>query len=213
MKGLASSFLFLPIISAGTIAPMVDANDGGDQSSSSTVDNVLMEWIGALELHSRGQIRAVMPVLIGGKHGDFFAEAEAAFEGGLRAVGQFTPTRTLDVTIQHLETVTGDGSRLEVLDQDSSESATDSVQSIIQQICKYQGVKYHDSQEGLQACTSRVGKAVSELLQQMGAAEMQQDKPRLARWDTLRTSMRSSKLLRASPKDLGSGAVGVTSSE
>ena len=96
MKGLISSFIFVPIVSAAGLAPMIEGSD------PSGPDNVLMEWIGALELHSRKKIRAVIPVLVGGKRGDFFTDAEAAF-GGLQSLGQHAPRQTLDGAMLHLE--------------------------------------------------------------------------------------------------------------
>ena len=65
MSGLCSSWICVPVISNGSLAPMtkLQASAGG------VCDNVLLEWMAAVELQTRGDIKAIMPIIIdGGEH-------------------------------------------------------------------------------------------------------------------------------------------------
>jgi hypothetical protein len=57
MQGLAASWVVLPILSDGVLKTM----RGSDARESA--DNVLLEWLGALELFSREQVKAILPVI------------------------------------------------------------------------------------------------------------------------------------------------------
>ena len=63
---------------------MVDLGQQEDWS-----DYMLIEWAAALELHQRGRVKAVLPLLVG--ETDFWSEAHAAF-GGIQAL----PAQTSD---------------------------------------------------------------------------------------------------------------------
>eukprot|EP01046_Picozoa_sp_COSAG06_P027465 COSAG06_NODE_2428_length_6891_cov_11.077433_1_plen_1072_part_00 len=72
MDGLASSWIFVPIVSAGALEPMTklmggtddDGGGGGGAEMSPRCDNVLLEWVAALELLTRqDSIKAVLPIL------------------------------------------------------------------------------------------------------------------------------------------------------
>jgi hypothetical protein len=56
-------------------------------------DYMLIEWAAALELHQRGRVKAVLPLLVG--ETDFWSEAHAAF-GGVQAL----PTQTSAATVE-----------------------------------------------------------------------------------------------------------------
>jgi hypothetical protein len=57
MRGLTKSWVVVPIVSAQCIASMRDMKE------KETPDNVLLEWVGACELHSRGVCKAILPVI------------------------------------------------------------------------------------------------------------------------------------------------------
>ena len=67
MDGLARSWVFLPIISDAAIRPMV----GIDERTSP--DNVLLEWLGALEFFARGQVKGILPVISPASDGTKFS--------------------------------------------------------------------------------------------------------------------------------------------
>ena len=55
---LAKSWVFVPIVSVGSVRPMTQLSDESDWC-----DNVLLEWTAALELHQRGRVKSVLPLL------------------------------------------------------------------------------------------------------------------------------------------------------
>ena len=57
MRGLTKSWVVVPIVSDQCIASMRDMEE------KEAPDNVLLEWMGALELHSRGVCKAILPVI------------------------------------------------------------------------------------------------------------------------------------------------------
>ena len=67
---------------------MVDLGQQEDWS-----DYMLIEWAAALELHQRGRVKAVLPLLVG--ETDFWSEAHADF-GGVQAL----PTQTSAATME-----------------------------------------------------------------------------------------------------------------
>ena len=78
MEGQANCWVFLPIVSVGSVGPMCSLGQEEDWT-----DNVLLEWTAALELHQRGRVNSVLPLLVG--EPDFFADAASAF-GGIQAL-------------------------------------------------------------------------------------------------------------------------------
>ena len=67
MQGLASSWIVVPVLSTAAIAQMQGLDDELEQP-----DNVLLEWLGALELHARGHVKAIMPLICAGPGGERF---------------------------------------------------------------------------------------------------------------------------------------------
>eukprot|EP01045_Picozoa_sp_COSAG04_P006138 COSAG04_NODE_298_length_17490_cov_10.214249_3_plen_172_part_00 len=62
MDGLGASWIVVPILSAGSLTPMGQLFDDEGEPSSDC-DNVLLEWAAALELYTRKQVKAVMPII------------------------------------------------------------------------------------------------------------------------------------------------------
>ena len=71
MDGLCASWIFVPVVSIGSVSPVAMLN-ADDNQRNDLCDNVLFEWIAGLELHSRGMIKALMPVIVGDKSGKPF---------------------------------------------------------------------------------------------------------------------------------------------
>ena len=61
MEGLANSSVFVPIVSVGSVGPMCELG-GGEEGGEDWTDNVLLEWMAALELHQRHTLeRPLLP--------------------------------------------------------------------------------------------------------------------------------------------------------
>ena len=72
-------------------------------------DYMLIEWAAALELHQRGRVKAVLPLLVG--ETDFWSEAHAAF-GGIQSLPTQVSSATMEKVVMHLEQTTGDDSAI-----------------------------------------------------------------------------------------------------
>ena len=107
MEGLAHSWVFVPIVSVGSVGPMCQLGGGEDGVKEDWTDNVLLEWTAALELHQRGRLKAVLPLLVG--ESDFFADAHAQF-GGIQALPTSSSVATMEKVVMHLHETTGDDS-------------------------------------------------------------------------------------------------------
>jgi hypothetical protein len=135
MEGLAETVVFVPLVSVGCVRGMKELTPEEDWC-----DNVLLEWCAALELHERGRIKAILPMLIG--EPDFFAEAEAAF-GGLQGLPQHMSSATMEAVETHLTATTMGGSTdglLRLVSNATNDSPL-SVQSVVRTLLKFQGVK------------------------------------------------------------------------
>ena len=62
MTGLSASWIIVPIVSSGSLEPMNQLFQE-DGTPSDWCDNVLLEWIAALELYSSKQVKAIMPII------------------------------------------------------------------------------------------------------------------------------------------------------
>ena len=102
-------------------------------------DYMLIEWAAALELHQRGRVKAVLPLLVG--ETDFWSEAHAAF-GGIQALPTSTSGATMEKVVAHLGQTTGDDSlsKLRELLQQVGGNAEPTVQGLVACILKFQGV-------------------------------------------------------------------------
>jgi hypothetical protein len=184
MEGLATTWVFLPILSCGALAPMMQLSPQEDW-----VDNVLLEWSAALELHQRGRVSSILPLLVGDDSGDFFADAAAAF-GGTAALPTHTPTATLERATTHLQDTTSDPSldNLRELVAKATGSSEISVQAVVNSVLKYQGVKIGrgegtggpmhghghisgGSAEDLGECVQRIQATVSSCLKKIAMEE------------------------------------------
>ena len=148
-------------------------------------DNVLLEWTAALELHQRGAVKAVLPVLTG--QDNFFSDAQAAF-GGVSALPGTVSASTMEQVAMHLHEHTDDGSieGLRALVQQATGEPEPTIKSIVNALLKFQGIKVSASGAGtahshghlsvglddLAECVDRVHSTVSACLKRVG---MEQD--------------------------------------
>ena len=179
MEGLSRSWVFLPIVSVGSVQPMMELDDGEDWC-----DNVLLEWTAALELHQRGTIKAVLPVLA--SQGDFFSDAQEAF-GGLSGLPARVSAATIEQVVTHLQEITDDGSTagLRELVQQASGQPEPTIQGVVNSLLKFQGIKVTASGAGtehshghlsvgmddLTDCVDRVHATVSVCLKRIGVED------------------------------------------
>jgi hypothetical protein len=180
MEGLSKSWVFVPIVSVGCVQPMMGLSEAEDWC-----DNVLLEWTAALELHQRGTIKAVLPLLAG--QGSFFSDAQAAF-GGVSALPGTVSASTMEQVTMHLHEHTDDGSieGLRELVQQATGEPEPTIKSIVNALLKFQGIKVSASGAGtahshghlsvglddLTECVDRVHSTVSACLKRVG---MQQE--------------------------------------
>jgi hypothetical protein len=176
MNGLANSWVFVPIVSAGSVGPMVQLGQHEDWT-----DNVLLEWAAALELHARGHVKAVLPLLVG--QTDFFVDAQTF--GGVQALPTWVSAATMEKVVVHLVETTGEGSigGLEALLRQVAGAPEPTVQGIVASLLKFQGVKLSQSGaasahshghlsvgvDDLRECTGRVQATVGSCLKRVGA--------------------------------------------
>jgi uncharacterized membrane protein YgcG len=180
MEGLSKSWVFVPIVSSGCMQPMMGLSEAEDWC-----DNVLLEWTAALELHQRGTVKAVLPLLAG--QGSFFDDAQAAF-GGVSALPVHASATTMEQVSMHLREHTDDGSvdGLRELVQQATGDPEPTVKNIVNALLKFQGIKVTASGAGaahshghlsvgmddLTECIDRVHATVSACLKRVG---MEQD--------------------------------------
>jgi hypothetical protein len=180
MQGLANSWVFVPIVSVGSVGPMVRLGQHEDWT-----DNVLLEWAAALELHQRGRLKAVLPLLVG--QTDFFVDAQAF--GGVQALPMQASAATMEKVVVHLAETTGEGSieGLEALLRQVAGTPEPTVQGVVASVLKFQGVKLSQSGaasahshghlsvglDDVRECTSRVQATVASCLKRVGVAEAQ----------------------------------------
>ena len=128
MEGLAKSWVFVPIVSVGSVGPMTKLSEEEDWC-----DNVLLEWTAALELHQRGRVKSVLPLLA--SQGDFFADAQDGF-GGISALPTHVSAATMEQVTMHLQETTGDSSvtGLGELLQQASGQPEPTVQGVVQSV-------------------------------------------------------------------------------
>ena len=179
MEGLAKSWVFVPIVSVGSVRPMTQLSDESDWC-----DNVLLEWTAALELHQRGRVKSVLPLLA--SKNSFFADADDAF-GGISALPTHVSAATMEQVTMHLQETTGDSSvdGLGELLQQASGQPEPTVQAVVQSLLKFQGIKVTESGAGaahshghlsvdmadLSECVGRVRATVSACLKRIGMEE------------------------------------------
>jgi hypothetical protein len=177
MEGLANSWVFCPIVSVGSVAPMAQLGELEDWT-----DNVLLEWTAALELHQRGTVKAVLPLLVG--KSDFFNDAQVAF-GGVQSLPNRSSAATMEKVVTHLGETTSDASLegLRNLLQQVTGQPEPSIKGVVACMLKFQGVKLSEDgaasahshghmsvgTDDLTVCTNRIQETVATCLRRVGA--------------------------------------------
>ena len=101
IQGLSRSWVFVPIVSVESLQEMVRKAEDQEEC-----DDVLMEWFVAIELHLRGRIKAVFPIMASHSDKDFWHEAEDADHVGKDLAGlpkMHKAASTLERAQQHLK--------------------------------------------------------------------------------------------------------------
>jgi hypothetical protein len=185
MEGLSRSWVFVPIVSVGSVQPMMSL---GLSEGEDWCDNVLLEWTAALELYQRGIIKAVLPLMA--SQVDFFSDAKDAF-GGVPALPTHVSAATMEQVVLHLQDNTDDGSTdgLEALVQQASSQSEPTIQGVVTSLLKFQGIKVTAGAAGaahshghlsvgmddLTGVVDRVHTAVSASLKRIGMEEVEAD--------------------------------------
>eukprot|EP01043_Picozoa_sp_COSAG02_P007593 COSAG02_NODE_230_length_28060_cov_5.226816_8_plen_1993_part_00 len=154
LEGLSNSLVVMPIVSTGALRSMLGA-------SETVVDNVLLEWLMTLELHERGAVKAVLPLLVGeNAESDFFASATAAFQG-IDSLPTIEPKAVLSKAADMLQDLTEDSSLhgAQKVVQQNSMSVECHVRGIVAAICLFQGVKTHRDADDLKEILERATEA------------------------------------------------------
>ena len=176
MVGLANSMVFVPIVSIGALRSI--ANMSPDQDRC---DNVLLEWTAALELYQRRSIQGVLPLLVGGPRGDFFAEMEAELDGIRSGLPDHVSAATMAKVSSHLAKVTEVGGSTEKLGDLIAETAggrAPTIRRVVQTLLQFQGVKLSreatgshaqaNFDDGVADCANRAQQAVESSLHRIG---------------------------------------------
>jgi hypothetical protein len=153
-------------------------------------DNVLLEWAAALELHQRGRLKAVLPLLVG--ESDFFTDATKTF-GGIQALPTHSSDATMANVATHLGETTGDSSveGLHELLRQVTGQTLPGVQQTVACILKFQGIKLSESgtatahshghmsvgTDDLRMCFVRVQETVSACLKRVGVDRLDDGGP------------------------------------
>jgi hypothetical protein len=154
LEGLSNSLVVMPIVSTGALRSMLGA-------SETVVDNVLLEWLMTLELHERGAVKAVLPLLVGeNAESDFFASATAAFQG-IDSLPTIEPKAVLSKAADMLQDLTEDSSLhgAQKVVRQNSMSVDCHVRGIVAAICLFQGVKTHRETDDLKEILERATEA------------------------------------------------------
>lgn len=182
MEGLAASWIVVPIVSAGSLSPMGQLF-GEDGKPGDWCDNVLLEWTAALELYSRKEVKAVMPIIACSDDG-------TGFSWGLpKTLSTLEHEPTLTATKKHLRRhpsslhLPANATMLSgVLDivrdvtniKEEQTMPQVSVSGIVAGILRFQGVLLTDRQD-LDTCTQRIFKKATDLLNSGGGTDGDND--------------------------------------
>lgn len=165
MNGLASSWIAVPIVSTKGLEPMLKLDPG-----TSNCDNVLLEWAAAVELNARGQLQAVIPVIV-------CDDDDTGFNWGLPPTLSdrehvATMTQAKKHLLKHPSSAGMEPGSAELLDGarqvvagvstgDTNEEVTTA--GVVAAILRFQGVLLAERADVGQ-CTSRIFEKVTQLL-------------------------------------------------
>ena len=178
MEGLAASWIVVPILSAGSLSPMGKLFDEDGQPVDAC-DNVLLEWTAALELFSRHEVKAIMPIIACSEDG-------SEFSWGLpKTLSESEHGPTLTATKKHLRRhpsslyLSADSKMLSGVSDmvhdvtnatSDQERARVSVAGVISAVLRFQGILLTDRSD-LSTCTERIFKKATDLLNRGGSTD------------------------------------------
>jgi hypothetical protein len=171
MQGLGNSWIVVPVLSTEGLNPMkklnsVDGEDGGQ------TDNVLLEWIAALELFERNQVKAIIPVIVPS------GKSDADFDWGLPkelSAEEHMPTTAAakkhlrehpssDSIISDLDLLEGAAKIVSSVTNDADTQEQVTVAGVVNAVLRFQGVKMSD-RTSMEQATDRITAKVSAILQ------------------------------------------------
>lgn len=170
MSGLCNSWIVCPIVSTEGLMPMKKLNDDSDSESSqpAQTDNVLLEWIAALELFERGAVKAILPIIVPSVGSDFdwgllkelspreHRATTTAAKKHLRKDPTFDSTEDEQLLNGAAQTVSS-----VVNDADTQGEVT--VAGVVSAILRFQGVQMND-RTNMQQATDRISTKVEKIL-------------------------------------------------
>lgn len=165
-RGLASTMVFVPIMSVGALQPMVHLEE-----LTKEPDYMLVEWIAALELQQRGKLKAVLPIFVAAKN-NFFAEANAAF-GGVSGLPDRVPKATIERVLFHLEETTNDSSiekLRKLMGETTAVEREATIRRVVEALLKFQGCKYSYAEANMEPCVSSLHGLLSGCLHRVAMA-------------------------------------------
>ena len=163
MSGLAASWVVCPIVTNGALEMMQETE------TRDTPDNVLLEWMGALELCSRGQVKAILPVIAAGVDGQSFSWAL------VEQLSSDAHEPTVSTAIGHLQKhITSEGldddQMLSGVEQTVADVASDQVsqglgvRGVVAAIMRYQGIQLKERNDSDTLRKALEGLKLNEIL-------------------------------------------------
>ena len=178
MEGLAASWIIVPIVSAGSLTPMGNLFDEGGEPVG-MCDNVLLEWTATLELFSRQEVKAVMPIIACSEDGSEFAWglpktlSDAEHEPTLTATKKHLRRHPSSLYLPSESTMLTGVSRMvhDVTNSvDNEQEAQVSVSGVISAVLRFQGILLTDRND-LKTCSERIFNKATALLNRGGSTD------------------------------------------
>jgi hypothetical protein len=168
MSGLSASWIAVPIVSTAAVEPMLALNKD-NESANPTVDNVLMEWIAALEMHARGDLQAIIPIIACDDEGNAFSFSLPKSLSSREHVATTTACKKHLLKLPSSQELASESELLmltagvvaDVCSDDTQDEVT--VSGVLQAVLRYQGILLSDRSD-LSACTRRIFAKIEAIL-------------------------------------------------
>jgi hypothetical protein len=168
MSGLSASWIAVPIVSTAAVEPMLTLNKD-DEGGNPTVDNVLMEWIAALEMHARGDLQAIIPIIACDDEGNAFSFSLPKSLSNREHAATAAACRKHLLKLPSSQELASESDLLtrtaavvaDVCSDDTHGQVT--VSGVLQAILRYQGILLSDRSD-MSACTQRIFGAIERIL-------------------------------------------------
>eukprot|EP01047_Picozoa_sp_COSAG01_P031101 COSAG01_NODE_2193_length_8183_cov_3.620609_4_plen_433_part_00 len=192
MNGLSASWIVVPILSTKAIQPM----SGLDQEAA--CDNVLLEWMTALELQCRGQVKAIIPIIACDDSGEGFSWtlpkelSKIEHTGTTSAAKNHLRKHDTSHDLQDKALLSGAAQVIAEVDPETPAGEV-TVSGVVAAILRFQGVLLTD-RAAIDVCTDRIYAKVSALLNDGGIDRENQQSQQLKRVQMLWTRLDSDDL-------------------